>query len=86
MPWMKEEFDDAVEKGILVPAESLRLTDNEEDDYKKGFVYEKTPEILTPGHTVMMTKVRIEKFKFERLVGIYLMVRNIIKTYAEENT
>ena len=94
-PWMKEEIDNAVEKGILVPAKSLRLTDKEEDDYKKGFVYEKTPEILTPGHTVMMTKAGIEKvkerqefsdylippnkFKFERLVRIYSMVRKFIK-------
>ena len=44
---MKGDIDDAVEQGILKPANELRLTDEEEDSYKKGFVFEKTPEILT---------------------------------------
>ena len=37
------------------------MSEKEEDDYKKGFVYEKVPEILTPGHAVMTTTLRIEK-------------------------
>ena len=41
---MREEINDAVKNGILMPAKSLRLNEKEEDDYKKGFVYEKTPE------------------------------------------
>ena len=94
-PWMKEEIDDAVDKGILVPAKALRLSDKEEDDYKRGFVYEKTPEILTPGHAAMITKLGVDKvrerqefsnylippntFKFEKMVRIYSMVRKFIK-------
>ena len=63
LPWMREEIDDVVEKGILTPAKSLRLTDEQENDYKKGFVFEKTPEILTRGHLIMLATSRIEKVK-----------------------
>ena len=89
-----KEIDDAVEKGILTPAKALRLTEEQEDDYKRGFVYEKTPEILTPGHIAMMTTARVDKvkerqefsnylvppnkFKFEKLVRVLSLVRKFI--------
>ena len=36
LPWMKEEIDDAVEKGILMPAKSLRLNEEQDDDYREN--------------------------------------------------
>ena len=35
------------DKGILTPANKLRVTHEDEDSFKKGFVFEKTQEILT---------------------------------------
>ena len=88
LPWMREEIDDAVEKGILVPAKNLRLDDKEEDAYKKGFIYEKTPEILTPGHAAMTTAepvsgwyptLRVEKVKERQEFSDYLIPPNHFK-------
>ena len=92
---MKGEIDDAVEQRILTPSSKLRLTDEEEDSYKKGFVYEKTPEILTKGHAVMIASTRVEKvkerqeysnylippnkFKFEKLVRIVSIVKKFLQ-------
>ena len=44
---MKEDITVAVKNGILTPISKLRLNKEEEDDYKKGMVFEKSPEILT---------------------------------------
>ena len=99
---MREEIDDAVKKGILMPAKSLRLNEEEEDDYKKGFVYEKSPEILTPGHFAMITSLGVEKvkerqefsnyliapnkFKFEKVVRILSIVRKFIRRLQSKRT
>ena len=63
-------------QGILTPSKALRLTDEQEDDYKRGFVYEKTPEILTPGHIVTMTTTRVEKVKERQEFFNYLVPPN----------
>ena len=39
---MKGEIDDAVDQGVLTPVSKLRVTDEDEDSYKKGFMFEKT--------------------------------------------
>ena len=70
LPWMKGEIDDAIDQGILTPANKLRVTDEEEDSFKKGFVFEKSPEILTKGHVVMLATTRVEKVK-DRQDSIY---------------
>ena len=97
LPWMRGEIDDAVEQGILTPASALRLTDKEEDSYKKGFVFEKSPEILTRGHAVMQVSIRVtkvkerqefsdylippNKFKFEKTVRILSMIKKFIRNF-----
>ena len=56
LPWMTGEIDDAVARGILTPAANLRINKEDEEEYNQGFVFEKTKEILTPGHpTVLLT-------------------------------
>ena len=50
-----EKFNDVA----LEQASKLRLIDEEDDLFKKGF--EKTPEILTMGHAVMLVNAGVEK-------------------------
>ena len=38
--------------GFIKLAKSLRIKDDQEDDYKKGLTFEKIPELLTRGHHV----------------------------------
>ena len=89
--------DDAVSQGILTPAVNLRIIDEEEEDFNKGFVFEKTPEILTPGHITVLLNSRVEnvkaraeysqyllsptKFKFEKVIRCYAMVWRFIKSF-----
>ena len=44
--WMRGDIDDALAEGILTPASDLRLNDDDEESYKKGLVFERTPDIL----------------------------------------
>ena len=61
-PWMKMEVEAALELGVLKTADSLKaITGEEETDFKKGFIFEKEPEILTQGHAV--TELRISKLE-----------------------
>ena len=94
LPWMRKGIDDAIAEGILKPATSLRLTEEEEKDFKKGVVFEKSPEILTRGHPAVFITARVEnvksraefskyivsptKFKFERIVRIIAIVKRFI--------
>ena len=79
LPWMNGEIDDALDQGILTPASKLRLTDEEENLYKKGFVFEKSPEILTKGHAVMLVNARVEKVKERQEFSNYLIPPNKFK-------
>ena len=87
LPWMREELDDAIEQGILTPAVDLRMNDDEEDSFKKGLVFEKSQEILTRGHTVMLSS-RIEKVKERAEFSDYLLfptkfkLEKVVRTVA----
>ena len=97
LPWMRGEISDAVDKGILTPISRLRLNDEEEEDFKKGVVYGKTPEILTRGHPTVLINTRVEnvksraefsnyllsptKYKFEKVIRIYATVFRFIKSF-----
>ena len=50
-PWMRLEVDQAIQEGYLRPAQDLKpaVVENE-DEFKKGFIFEKEPEVLTRGH------------------------------------
>ena len=54
---MRMDIVDAVEQGYIKPASELRMTVEEEDDYDRGLVYEKIPEVLTRGHVVTTKRV-----------------------------
>ena len=50
--WMTMEIEAAQKLGFIKPAKSLRIRDEQEDDFKKGLTFEKVPELLTRGHHV----------------------------------
>ena len=49
-PWMTGTIDDAVKNGILTPISKLRVKEEQEEDFNKGVIIEKSQEILTRGH------------------------------------
>merc|ERR1712101_46073 len=61
LDWMRDDIEDAVEKGVLTPVSELRLSKDKEEDLDKGFVHELSPEILTRGHTVLAAAERKDK-------------------------
>ena len=58
-PWMTGSIEKAVNEGILKPISELRMADEEEAEFSKGLILERTPEILIQGHTV--TQERVDK-------------------------
>ena len=95
MPWMSGDISEAVDAGILTPVKNLRMTRDEEDEYQKGFVFERSPEILTRGH--VMASVRSQniadriraagyilnpaKFSFDKTVRIYSIIMKFVKSF-----
>ena len=60
----EEDLNDAIENGILTPVSKLRVKEEEEDDFNQGVIYEKTAEILTRGHQIILSVTsRIENVK-----------------------
>ena len=67
-PWMKQPMNVLIENGTLKPATELKISEQNEKDYEQGFIYEKVPEILTPGHVAQIStseeiSVKTRKFK-----------------------
>ena len=95
LDWMKGSIEKAVEDGILKPAKDLIMNTEEEDDFRKGFVFEKGHEILTRGHLALSVKVqkvkeRIKatnylfnpaKFSFDKTVRVLSIVFRFIKSF-----
>ena len=65
--WMQLEFSEIIQQGFLRPALDLKTAVIEDDeDFKKGFIFEREPEILTRGHATtegieVSVKGRIDK-------------------------
>ena len=51
LPWMSQSVESAVNSNILKPASELRMNNDDESEYEKGFVFERELEILVRGHT-----------------------------------
>ena len=47
---MQWDMDKIVEEGILTPIADLTLSEEDKSQYDEGFVFDKTPDILTRGH------------------------------------
>ena len=95
--WMREDISKAVENGILTPVSNLKVSKEDEDEFNKGIIIEKTPEILTRGHAVLLStrvenvKQRSElsnylidpnKFTFEKAVMILSVVWKFLKSFS----
>ena len=67
-PWMRLDLDKAVQEGFLRPAQSLKpaVVENE-DEFKKGFIFEKEPEILTRGHLVDGNPEQLDKKRVQKI-------------------
>ena len=87
-------MENCVEEGILVPAKEISVTDSEKKEYDEGFVFERTPEIITRGHVVNKrvekVKERAEfsdypllptKFAFAKTVRIYACVFKFLRGF-----
>ena len=49
--WMTMNIEDAIKSGVLKPAGDLKsVSTDEEEEFKRGFIFEKEPEVLTRGH------------------------------------
>ena len=92
-PWMRLPLDAAIEQGYIKTASSLRVKNGEEEDeYRKGIIFEKVPEILTRGHVVNERRVGLmeeranfskylilpTKFSFPKVVRILSYVMSFI--------
>ena len=56
-PWMRMDVDEAVDNVYIKPTSEFRMNPEEENDYDRGLVYNKVPEILTCGHQVSQKRV-----------------------------
>ena len=93
-PWMRMDVEEAVEYRLIKPAYNLRMNPEEEDDFDRGLVYNKVPEILTCGHQVSQKRVAKIKeradyakymilpfhpsYPFAKLVRVYSIVFSFI--------
>ena len=54
---MRIDVDEDVENGYKEPVSNLRMNPEDEDDYDRGLVYDKVPEIVTRGHQKRVAKI-----------------------------
>ena len=76
MPWMTMKIEDVVAEGILTPVTDLVLKDEDRKVYEEGFVFEKTPDVLTQGHQVLAQAHlvdRVESVASRALFSNYLV-------------
>ena len=67
-PWMRLELDQAVQQGFLKPALDLKPSQVEsEDEFKKGFIFEKEPEVLTRGHLADDNPEQLDSKRVEKI-------------------
>lgn len=70
---MRGSMDDALENEIIKPAENLRLNDAEKEEYDRGLIFEKCPQILIKGHSAFATN-RVQKMASRGEFSKYLFM------------
>ena len=73
LDWMRSDLTDVLETGIMTPAANLRLKDDEENEFEKGLIFEKCPEILVRGHSAFVND-RTEKLASRAAFSKYVMM------------
>ena len=97
LPWMRRSISEAIDSGILTPIEKLSVKTEEESTFNEGFVFERSKEILTPGHPVVLANSRIEnvakraqfskylippnKWSLEKTLRVYGIVFRFLKSF-----
>ena len=96
LPWMTESVENAVNVGILTPAKDLTMDLEEREEFNQGFVFEKTPEILTRGHVALLSNraenvgkrlqfsnyiVNPLKHSFKKTVGVISIIIRFIRSF-----
>ena len=96
LPWMRGEISLAISSGLLTPLSEITVSTDEEEDFNKGIIIERSSEILTKGHMALLStrvdnvKSRSEfsnyvleptKFKFEKVVRILAIVWKFIRSH-----
>ena len=68
--WMTLDLVDALKQGYIKSAKSLRLSIDQEDDFKRGLTFEKVPELLTRGHPVNVKRLELleERASFSKYI------------------
>ena len=78
LPWMSQSVDSAINSAILRPSSELRLNNQDEEEYERGFVIEKEIEILVKGHMVEQYRVlhsdRVDKMMLRAQFSDYLFL------------
>ena len=54
LEWMRDDLKKAIDDKTITPLDKLSMPEEDKEDFEKGFVYEKTKDILTRGHIVTM--------------------------------
>ena len=70
--WMRWTVGQAVAKGCIKPALSLRMNEEEKDEFKDGIIFEKVPEVLTRGHA--LNQDRISKMEQRAVFSQYVVI------------
>lgn len=91
--WMHGDISDAVQDGILIPAQELRLNKENEEEFSRGLIFDsQIPEVITRGHVVNPNRLSLieqraefsdylilpTKFNFQSVVRIYGYVMTFI--------
>ena len=75
LPWMTESLEEAILQKILRPAADLRPTDAEHEEYQRGFIIEKSPEILIEGHSIYaVNDMRVSKLEQRAVFSKYVFL------------
>ena len=70
--WMHSEFDEAIKNDIIKPAKNLRLKTEEEEEFDRGLIFERTPEVLIRGH-VTLKNARVSKMEERAIFSDYIL-------------
>ena len=77
LPWMTQSVESAKNSNILKPASEIRMTNDDESEYEKGFVFERELEILVRGHSASYSALhseRVERMKDRAEFSKYIFI------------
>ena len=70
LEWMRDDLKKAIDDKTITPLDKLSMPEEDKEDFEKGFVYEKTKDILTRGHIVTIVHCGVTLNK-ERIDLVY---------------